>query len=367
MDTREQPVSPNQVSIRVLIVEDAEDDALLVVRALRRGGYEPEWERVDTAEAMQHALGRQRWDVIVSDYHMPHFSALAALKVLHGGGWDLPFIVVSGSIGEEMAVAAMKAGVHDYIMKDNLARLVVAIEREMRDADGRRLRRRAESQVRSSLREKNILLKELHHRVKNNLQVVASLLHLGSRTITDDRSLHVFEEARARIKSIALVHEKLYQSPDFAGVDLSDYLSDVAAHACRSYGSSSNPPTIECDFDGCVTTVDVAIPCGLIVNELVSNATKYAFPGGRKGVIRLSLKRDPEGGVRLSVSDTGIGFPPGLDLQNPRTLGLQLVLTLTEQLGGTASFDRQDGGGRVTIAFTEDKLLKDRQGDDRAA
>src|SRR5918993_186614 len=135
---------------RVLLVEDSEDDALLLVRMLRRGGYDPAWERVDTPATMEAALDGGSWDLIISDHSMPAFSSLAALGLLRRKGFvDLPFIIVSGRIGEDAAVSAMKAGVHDYLMKDNLARLNSAIERELRDAKVRRERRQAEEKYRS--------------------------------------------------------------------------------------------------------------------------------------------------------------------------------------------------------------------------
>ncbi len=139
------------VPLQVLLVEDSEDDALLIVRALQRGDYAPQFERVDTARAMSAALERQPWDAIIADYSMPQFSAPAALTLMKERGIDLPFIIVSGSIGEDIAVASMKAGAHDYIMKDNLARLVVAIEREIREAQVRQARRFAEAQTRRQL------------------------------------------------------------------------------------------------------------------------------------------------------------------------------------------------------------------------
>ena len=135
---------------RVLIVEDSEDDALLLVEKLKRGGYDPTFERVDTAEAMTTALDRQTWDLILADYTLPDFSAPAALELLQEKGLDLPFIIVTGTIGEETAVAAMKAGAHDYIMKDNLPRMVPAVERELEEAKGRRARREAEEALRLS-------------------------------------------------------------------------------------------------------------------------------------------------------------------------------------------------------------------------
>ncbi len=138
--------------LRVLIVEDSEDDTLLLLRELRRGGYEPAFERVETPEAMRAALEKQEWDIVISDYILPNFSGLAALTLLRESGLDLPFIIVSGNIGEDIAVGAMKAGAHDYIIKGNLARLVPAVERELRDAEGRREARRAEEALRENER-----------------------------------------------------------------------------------------------------------------------------------------------------------------------------------------------------------------------
>ena len=129
--------------LNVLLVEDLEDDVELLVRELRRGGYEPNFERVDSLEGMTAALDRQKWDVVISDHNMPNFSAPAALKLLKERQQDLPFIIVSGNIGEDIAVASMKAGAHDYLMKGKLARLVPAVDRELREAEGRRARRRS--------------------------------------------------------------------------------------------------------------------------------------------------------------------------------------------------------------------------------
>src|SRR5215208_376216 len=127
--------------LRVLVIEDSADDAELIVREIERGGYTLDWKRVETKADMQIALSGQPWDVILSDYSMPHFSAMAALATLKASGLDIPFIVISGTIGEETAVAALKTGAHDFLVKDKLARLIPALERELRDAEVRRSRR----------------------------------------------------------------------------------------------------------------------------------------------------------------------------------------------------------------------------------
>ena len=140
-------------TLRALVIEDSEDDTRLMVRELERGGYNPVFERVETAEAMTAALAKQTWDVVLADYNMPHFSAPEALKLLQKRGLDIPFIIVSGSIGEDTAVAAMKAGAHDYLMKDNLKRLVPAIKRELLDARVRRERKQAEEELQKAYKE----------------------------------------------------------------------------------------------------------------------------------------------------------------------------------------------------------------------
>ncbi|MCD6384772.1 PAS domain S-box protein, partial [Candidatus Sumerlaeota bacterium] len=149
--------------LRVLMVEDSEDDAELILRELMRGGYEPKYLRVQTAEDMNNALNKRKWDIVISDYSMPRFNGLAALEVLNQKGLDLPFIIVSGAIGEDVAVSAMKAGAHDYVMKTNLSRLVPVIQRELREAEERRKRKQAEQALRESERK----FRELFHKAND--------------------------------------------------------------------------------------------------------------------------------------------------------------------------------------------------------
>src|SRR5438445_405990 len=144
--------------LHVLLVEDAENDALLLMRALARGGFEPTYECVETAEAMRMALSRQPWDVVIADYTLPRFDGRTALRVLQESGLDLPFILVSGAIGEETAVAAMRAGAHDYLMKDRHSRLAAAVERELHEADVRQARRQMEEELRQKNADLDTLL-----------------------------------------------------------------------------------------------------------------------------------------------------------------------------------------------------------------
>ena len=219
-------------------------------------------------------------------------------------------------------------------------------------------RQRAKDQIKASLKEKEVLLREIHHRVKNNLQIISSLLNLQSRYIKDKQVLHVFKESQDRIKSMALIHKKLYQSKDLARIDFAEYVRSLIADLFRSYKADYDLITLKTNIDDVFLGIDTAIPCGLIINELVSNSLKYAFPEDRQGEIRIDLHSEKEGKFTLIVSDSGVGFPKDLDFRNTESLGLQLICTLVDQLQGTIGLDRT-GGTEFKIAFTEPK---DKQG-----
>lgn len=188
-----------------------------------------------------------------------------------------------------------------------------------------------EERLRATLREKDVLIEEVHHRVKNNLQVITSLLGLQARTIKDPGTRKNFEESRYRIQAMAILHEILYESSSLAEIDFADYLRRLVEHLVRSYGAAARIRT-EVRLEPLQCHRDVALPCGLIVNELLSNAFKYAFPGGKTGGIRVVLRRGSKGKVSLMVRDNGVGLPPGLDWETSPTLGLRLVRTLARQI-----------------------------------
>ncbi len=218
--------------------------------------------------------------------------------------------------------------------------------------------RQAEDRIKASLNEKEVLLKEIHHRVKNNLQVIYSLLRLQSTHIKDKHDVEIFKESQNRVRSMAFVHEKLCQSEDLAMIDFAEYTRKLITSLFHSYAAYPETITLEINADDVFLGIDNAIPCGLIINELVSNCLKHAFPKGKKGKIRVELRsdRDLHAGDKfiLTLSDNGIGFPKGLDFRKADTLGLQLVTTLVKQLKGTIELDR-DGGTEFKIAFAPRK------------
>lgn len=188
-----------------------------------------------------------------------------------------------------------------------------------------------EERLRATLREKDVLIEEVHHRVKNNLQVITSLLGLQARTIKDPATRKKFEESRYRIQAMAILHEILYESSSLAEIDFADYLRRLVEHLVRSYGAAARIRT-EVRLEALHCHRDIALPCGLIVNELLSNAFKYAFPGSKNGEIRVVLRRGSAGKVQLMVRDNGVGLPPELDWKTSPTLGLRLVRTLARQI-----------------------------------
>jgi PAS domain S-box-containing protein len=212
-------------------------------------------------------------------------------------------------------------------------------------------RKRAEERIRASLEEKEVLLKEVHHRVKNNLQVISSLLYLQGRYTGDEQTLEMLRDSRDRVRSMALAHERLYQSPDVAKIDFAAYIRSLVTHLFSSYRLRSGGIALELGIDDVSLGLDTAIPCGLIVNELVSNALKHAFPEGTEGRVRIDVQLE-NGRFILSVSDDGLGFPADLDFRNTESLGLQLVIMLVEQLEGEIELDNK-GGTTFRIAFAE--------------
>lgn len=225
-------------------------------------------------------------------------------------------------------------------------RLIMSIIRDITD------RRKSEELIQANLREKEALLKEIHHRVKNNLQVISSLLRLQKDYTQDPKTLEMFAESQNRIRSMALVHEKLYKSNDLSRINFAEYALSLAQLLFRSFGV--NPERISLNMQGDLVflSVDSAVPCGLIVNELVSNCIKHAFPNERKGQISILIKSMDDGTVQIEVKDNGIGLPTPFNFENTETLGLQLVRTLVRQLEGVIEVSSENGT-QFKILFLE--------------
>ncbi|MCK4235257.1 PAS domain S-box protein [candidate division WOR-3 bacterium] len=205
-------------------------------------------------------------------------------------------------------------------------------------------RKRIEEHIRESLKEKEVLLKEIHHRVKNNMQIISSLLNLQSRYITDKQAIEMFTESQDRIKSMALVHEKLYRSKDFTKINFKEYIESLSKSLLRSYDEKRSKITLKINVSDVLLGVDYAIPCGLVINELVSNSLKHAFPEGKEGEITISFQSPKINEFILIVGDNGIGLPKDFDFNKTESLGLYLVSILAkDQLQGKISVDGTKG------------------------
>ena len=458
--------------IRVLILEDRPEDAELMIHELRRCQFDPQWWRVDTESEFNAHLG-SRPDVILSDYNMPLLDSPRALELMRELGLDIPFIVVSGAIGEDVAVAMMRRGATDYLLKDRLTRLGPAVRRaldekklrdqtrqaekalrasEVRfdafmnhspalafikdehgrilymnntcehvwgktlaeclgkanhdlwparladqfaardaaalgrgetsqlveeaslpdgrdlhllsfrfpfsDVEGRRLlgvvsvdvseQVRSERALSRALAAKEVLLRELHHRVKNNLQVVSSLLTMQAGSLQNSNTVNALERTRERVECMAMIHERLQGDHDADRVDFREYAGALARDLLHAHGAETDRILLKLDLEPLTLELSQAIPCGLILNELLTNALKHAFPDGRSGEIRIALACGQDERVRLTVSDNGIGGIANPGTQKPSSLGLRIVDVLSRQLDGEV---RQDAGAGASFSI----------------
>ncbi len=305
-------------------------------------------------------------DLILLDVKLPGidgFEVCRRLKAIDGAK-DIPIIFVTVSTDIPDKIKGLEAGATDYITKPFHPREVVArVEKQLfiRDIQRRleesnlRLReeidahrrteqalREKEARVVASLKEKGVLLREIHHRVKNNLQVVISLLRLQSNAISDPQARVAFGESMDRIRAMAMVHETLCRSDSMAPVSCHKYLDRLVEGIASSH--IGGPGALSSEIDDLSIHIDQAVPLGLIVNELVSNAMKHAFPDDRRGQVKVTMSAAGEHAYELTVSDNGVGIPEDLDFDSTDSLGLQLVRTLARtQLQGTLDVVSDNG------------------------
>jgi PAS domain S-box-containing protein len=455
--------------LHILILEDDNTDAELIKHELQNANITFTSNCVETKEAFQENLENFVPDIILADYTLPSFDGCSAMRIVKEKCPDVPFIFVSGTIGEDIAIESLKNGATDYVLKDGISRLVPAVHRALREIDEKIEYRKAqkalkeselrfrsvvqsandaiilmdgrgsivswnagarsifgytekevlgmsimhimpkqykdhgqekpgyvnlvgnigktvesyglrkdgsefpleistaawkteeemfysiiirditerksvEKQIEASLKEKEMLLREIHHRVKNNMQVISSLLWLQSGYIKDKKYLEMFRDSQNRITTMSLVHEKLYMSKDLANIEFKEYIRDLVNGLFQSHGVKAETIELKINVGNVLLGIDHAIPCGLIINELITNSLKYAFSDKRKGEIKVSLHINHENMVELIVSDNGMGIPSDLDFRKTESLGLRLVTILSEdQLHGNIDLDRSRG------------------------
>jgi two-component sensor histidine kinase/CheY-like chemotaxis protein len=344
--------------MKVVIVDDSAADRKLCRFLLEEahGSNLALWEE-DVADKGLETCRAVSPDCVLLDYMLPDMTGLEFLTRLRADELaDSPVaavVMLTGLASEQVAVDAMKAGAQDYLVKDRITAegLSSAIEKATHKVALLRALKRERDQLARSLAEKEILLKEVHHRVKNNLQVIASLLRLQAKSSGNEVVFRALQESQGRIESMALIHEQLYARENLGEVDLAEHAAIVSASLFSSYGVDPGQISRRVLMEPTPVGVDRAIPAGLILNELISNALKYGFPDGRQGSIWIEGGRQ-DGLVTLTVRDDGIGVPEETELRRPKSFGLEIVEVLTRQLKGKFEFDRSHGTA-FRIVFPE--------------
>lgn len=372
----------NNDNLRILNLEDNPNDAELIQARLDEDEIKCEVVRVEKKEDYVKALQKGGFDLILADYSLPGFDGLVALELAVEKSPETPFIFVSGVIGEDMAIETLKRGATDYVLKNRLQRLGPAVRRAVleareksdhrkaedelrkahaelerrideRTAELKRLaaslqeevavRKRVEKQINESLKEKEILLKELYHRTKNNMYVISSLVDLQAHHLKDDSLKSIFRDIKNRIQSMALVHEKLYKSKKLTRLNAGEYIKDLTAAVMGTYKGEAEQVSVKMDVEDLELSIDTAIPAGLVLNELISNSLKHAFPDRRRGQITIGLHAI-DGELALRYSDDGIGPPDGFDAAKSGSLGMNLIYNIVyKQLDG--SIETRTGKG----------------------
>ncbi|MBN1242284.1 MAG: response regulator [Spirochaetales bacterium] len=344
------PDSGANLPARILLVEDDDDHADLMRYAFdESGGYE--LERSTGVAAARKRLASESFSLVVSDYRLPDGEGLSLIDRDLEGEVRFPVLILTSQGSEAVAAEAIKLGALDYLVKspETFARLPEYARIALRAWGAERERTEARRRLEASLAEKEVLLREVHHRVKNNFQVVSSLLSLQAAHNADGPVREALAVSEQRIRSMALIHEKLYEAGDFTGIDFAEYAESMAARVALAHDAGSRGIAVRLRLERERLSLDQAVPLGLALNELLTNAFTHAFAPGTGGTIELSLSRG-EGRLRLEVADDGAGLPRGVDGRDADTLGFQLLKVLTRQAGATYSVESSPGAGtRVVI------------------
>jgi two-component sensor histidine kinase len=333
----------------VLYIDDDEGLRLLARRSLERRGYE-----VVTADGGEQglALARDRaFDLIAVDHYMPAMDGLATLEALNAGGVQAPVVYVTGSEESRIAVAALKAGAADYVVKtigdDFFDLLDRAFKAALDQVAMRRARDEAEAALLASNERLATLLREVNHRVANSLQLVSAFVHMQVAGVSDGAARSALADTQRRIAAIAQVHRRLYTSDDVEAVEMGSYLEALVGELEETWSTPGGCRTLLLSAEPVRLHTDQAVSVGVIVNELVSNACKYAYAADSSGEVRISLTRD-EGGLVLTVEDDGPGLVPGAK-PTGSGLGGRIISAMAGSLKSTVQYDPAHKGVRATL------------------
>jgi two-component sensor histidine kinase len=364
-----------ETRFRILLIEDDRVDQMAFKRIVKEKDLPYDYAIAGSVSEAKKILSSETFDAVITDYLLGDGTAFDINGLVAG----TPVIFVTGAGDEEIAVKALKAGAYDYLIKDQkhnyLNVLSVTTENvikrkrmeelvEARTAELIRTneqlkkeiaeRIKKEEQIKAALKEKDVLLREIHHRVKNNLQVIYGLLEMQSSYIKDQQSLDICRSLKNLIITMSLVHKTLYKSKDLSQIDFQDYISDLIKILYESFNVSTDRVALKMNFDDFSFEIKTALPCGLVINELVSNSLKYAFPDNRKGEITISFSSRDKKEFELIVSDNGIGIPEDLDINKAETVGLNMIgFFIKNMLRGKMELKREKGT-EIIIKFHVD-------------
>lgn len=340
----------SEASRRVLYIDDDEGLRRLVARALTRRGYE-----VTLAASGEEglALAREtRFDIVALDHYMPGLGGFETLNALLAEQPDAPPIVyVTGSDESRVAVAALKAGAADYVVKvvsDEFFDLLDnAFTQALEQVSLRRKTAEAEEALRASNQRLQALLREVNHRVANSLQLVSAFVHLQAGAVADHAARAALQDTQRRIEAIGQVHRRLYTSDDVQAVDMAAYLDSLVRELAESW-SGAVGARLQLTAEPVRLDTDRAVSLGVIVNELITNACKYAYAPGEEGEVRIVLVKDGEDRLRLTVEDDGRGWTPG-DAVQGTGLGARVIRAMADSLGAEIVYDAAHRGVRAVL------------------
>ncbi len=354
--------------LQVLIAEDDYFVCKDIERAVKTVGFEVLGIAPNGKKAVE-MTGDMHPDLILMDIQMPVMDGLEATQIIQEIN-PTPVVVLTAHESKDLLDKAGNVGVGAYLAKppqpseiERAATIAMA-----RHKDWQKMcnlnnqlrvevaqREEAEKKLKGLLKEKEILIKEVHHRVKNNFAVIASLLNLQMGQVKSMIMKDILKVSRDRVKSMAMIHQQLYQSKDLASIDFNQYIMNLTKTLFQTYQTDASHVHLSTTIERITLGVDLAIPCGLIVNELLSNSLKHAFPSAytSKGEINISLRRLEDETVELTIEDNGVGFPKNIDFRQTESLGMRLVVILVEdQLDGHITLD-QSKGTNFSITFPE--------------
>ncbi len=339
----------NRHNISVLFVDDNES-----IRKLYQRLLEKHVNHFYIARNGHHGLElyqQHKPDLVITDINMPVMDGLEMVREIKNLDPNAKIVVMSAYNVKENFIESINLGVDGYLMKPVEAKKLLSLIDEFAGItmmkweleSKEQKRREAEEYLKKSLAEKDVLLREVHHRVKNNMQIISSILRMQGRTIEDPRLKEILQESQNRIHSMALIHENLYSNESLANIKFANYVQSLSGNIARTYANQQQKVKFDFKIDDAYLPIDTAIPCGLIINELISNSFKYAFEGREKGTIGIYYNKLEDGKQRLTVFDDGIGISDSLDITKTRSLGMKIIHKLVKQLDGELETDFNKG------------------------